>query len=214
MYGAIFGDLAAWTYEHDMNTYEERTISSEAPLSLHGKMVQYFYRLFEHPAILETKEAYRQTIHWLEEDIKTGLVVPKPIKEFIQTGYHIQPPVLKDIMWPAAYIYCGFAAQDPHQALMIAHEWCQQLHLNKQGFYTTQLAEIIAYLKEGQNIDELPIQPGDIVFTDFLLGRFLRCFKESHNYKSAIDNAMHSEGYIHLNGIIVGALANAYYKEK
>ena len=36
MIGAVIGDLAAWTWEHDRKCFYERLVSSEAKLSGYG----------------------------------------------------------------------------------------------------------------------------------------------------------------------------------
>lgn len=209
MIGAINGDLIAWTYEHDIDAYNAGIISPQAQPYNHGRLLQYMASVAK--TTLPTRQLFHQLVHQIEIMAEAQVPLPSEVHEYLTTGYKIIPGEVKMLIWPAAYIHSGWYAADELSAHQKAFEWHDQLHLDKIGGYSAQLAPILYRLSHGSSFDDIEKEFSALDF-EFVLGKYWECLKNSSDYRSAIDNAMHTKGYRHLNGIIVGALAGAYYK--
>lgn len=206
MYDPLFIDRLAWTFAHKPELYAKHQAAPEAPQSAIGIATNAFMQPVNNEN-WSAKTIYHHVIHVLEEASKKGVWMEKPILDFFANGYKTQPPELKMILWPGAFISCGLFSPTGELTKERANEWEQQLHLGKLGYYSKQLTLALYMIRSWKDLTKLDIN-------NPALQKYYQCLAEAEDYWSALDNAFHVEGYAPYNGIIVGAIAEAMYGEK
>lgn len=205
MYDPLFIDRLAWTFANKPELYAKHQAAPEAPQSAIGIATAAFMQTADKN--WDVKKIYHHVVHALEEASKKGVWMEKPILDFFANGYKIQPPELKMILWPGAFIFCGLCSHTGESTKERALEWEQQLHLGKIGCYSKKLTLTLYMIRSSKDKTKFDVD-------NPAMQKYYRCFAEAEDYWSALDNAFHADGYAPYNGIIVGALAEAFWGEK
>lgn len=198
MTGAIIGDLAAWTWECDCDAFYPQLVSDKAECSAWGKMLLTAGKiLFRDKNI--SREIYKQSFTFtngLEQQIGAVMrVIP------VAWLYDTEKEVTN-----AAQIY--------------------SLKMDKEDWYASHfMVKLIFALRKGATKKEAAMVDHIDTFRSFtkeahwkqsngVLGMLVRAwmaFYDSFDFTSALHNAMKLPGDKHVNGILVGALAEAMY---
>lgn len=220
--GALVGDLAAWTYEHDQECFKERLVSPEAKLSAIGLCIKT-----ELPFFCDGGNYYK---HRFYTKLSYAFNNPNPGTyedhlnlepwSYDYNGPHIGIPFkMKQAMITAAFILSGNETEERQKHL----DWVSFFHGGKQEHYAQALMPIIRRLKEGQSKDEIekdyPVtldyyKSGSVHhWHDYLeyITFAWRCFYYSHSFNEAIINAAKCSRDRHLTMALAGAFAEAYY---
>lgn len=197
-YDPLFIDRLAWTFAHEPNLYAKHQAANNAPQSAIGIATNAFMQTLD--TNWDVKQIYHYVVNTLEEASKNGVWIEKSILDFFAGGYENQPPALKMILWPGAFISCGLGSPTEEITKERADAWYHQLHLGKLGYYSMQLALTIYMLHKQENKQICDINNAS-------LHKYYKCYEDATDYWSALDNAFHADGYAPYNGIIVGALA-------
>lgn len=220
--GALVGDLAAWTYEHDQKCFNERLVSPEAKLSAIGLCIKaelLFFRdgglYYKHRFYIELSRAFNNPKPETYED---HLSLEPWDYEYDVPGRPI-PFKMKQAMITAAFILSGNETEERQKHL----DWVSFFHGGKQEHYAQALMPIIRRLKEGQSKDEIekdyPVtldyykSGSGHHWHDYLeyITFAWRCFYYSHSFNEAIINAAQCSRDRHLTMALAGAFAEAYY---
>lgn len=216
MIGAIIGDLAAWTWEHDRETFYRDLVSKDAKLSECGLSIVLFF-----DAMLSKKEYYWRDLCADFRLYSSNRVYDEAIevctdwKDFFVSDMNIIPYSMKNILCAAGIITSGWTKECRINAL----DWVNKFHGGKQEYYGTFLAEVINRLRLGytkkEALKDIPIIDSwkSDNRKEFLsvVCYALRCFERSWDFTSAIHNAMQSTENKHLAGMLVGGIAEAMY---
>lgn len=220
--GALVGDLAAWTYEHDQECFKERLVSPEAKLSAIGLCIKK-----ELPFFCDGGNYYK---HRFYTKLSYAFNNPNPGTyedhlnlepwSYDYNGPHIGIPFkMKQAMITAAFILSGNETEERQKHL----DWVSFFHGGKQEHYAQALMPIIRRLKEGQSKDEIekdyPVtldyykSGSGHHWHDYLeyITFAWRCFYYSHSFNEAIINAAKCSRDRHLTMALAGAFAEAYY---
>ena len=220
--GALVGDLAAWTYEHDQECFKERLVSPEAKLSAIGLCIKT-----ELPFFCDGGNYYK---HRFYTKLSYAFNNPNPGTyedhlnlepwSYDYNGPHIGIPFkMKQAMITAAFILSGNETEERQKHL----DWVSFFHGGKQEHYAQALMPIIRRLKEGQSKDEIekdyPVtldyyKSGSGHHWHYYLEYITfawRCFYYSHSFNEAIINAAKCSRDRHLTMALAGAFAEAYY---
>ena len=220
--GALVGDLAAWTYEHDQECFKERLVSPEAKLSAIGLCIKT-----ELPFFCDGGNYYK---HRFYTKLSYAFNNPNPGTyedhlnlepwSYDYNGAHIGIPFkMKQAMITAAFILSGNETEERQKHL----DWVSFFHGGKQEHYAQALMPIIRRLKEGQSKDEIekdyPVtldyykSGSGHHWHDYLeyITFAWRCFYYSHSFNEAIINAAKCSRDRHLTMALAGAFAEAYY---
>lgn len=220
--GALVGDLAAWTYEHDQECFKERLVSPEAKLSAIGLCIKT-----ELPFFCDGGNYYK---HRFYTKLSYAFNNPNPGTyedhlnlepwSYDYNGPHIGIPFkMKQAMITAAFILSGNETEERQKHL----DWVSFFHGGKQEHYAQALMPIIRRLKEGQSKDEIekdyPVtldyykSGSGHHWHDYLeyITFAWRCFYYSHSFNEAIINAAKCSRDRHLTMALAGAFADAYY---
>lgn len=220
--GALIGDLAAWTYEHDQECFNEKLVSPEAKLSAIGLCIKT-----ELPFFCDGGNYYK---HRFYTKLSYAFNNPNPGTyedhlnlepwSYDYNGPRIGIPFkMKQAMITAAFILSGNETEERQKHL----DWVSFFHGGKQEHYAQALMPIIRRLKEGQSKDEIekdyPVtlnyykSGSGHHWHDYLeyITFAWRCFYFSHNFNEAIINAAKCPRDRHLTMALAGAFAEAYY---
>ena len=198
MYGAIIGDLAAWTYRHEKDVFKAQLVSPEAKLSEVGlavlamdKMMRELKPDVEWEKIVST---FKEVLPPQSNEVAT--VVPV-WTEFLKGTPHI-PNRVKRVALLATDIVAGWQ-DDPREA---AFAWGRRFHGTKEEHYTEQIAEIICRLRHGASkqeamqgivcIEDWTVDGNDFVGPLCYAHQAWRCFDEAADFDEAIRKAMQS----------------------
>lgn len=216
MIGAIIGDLAAWTWEHDRETFYHNLVSKDAKLSECGLSMFLFSN-----AMLSRKEyTWRNLcadfrLYSSNRVYDEAIEVCTDWKDFFVSDMNIIPYSMKNILCAAGIITSGWTKECRINAL----DWVNKFHGGKQECYGTFLAEVINRLRLGytkkEALKDIPVMDSwkSDNRKEFLsvVCFALRCFERSWDFTSAIHNAMQSTEDKHLAGMLVGGIAEAMY---
>lgn len=218
MLGAIIGDLAAWTYEHDKDAFYAELIHPEAKLSEIGLAVLSMYDLIknEHPDI-EWSEMISHFSRSFPSCSNAYADLSYSWTRFFEHGRTI-PITFKRVMNVATDIVSGWF-DDP---VNTAKSWGIRFKGYKEEAYLTQVAGIIYRLRHGATKKEAI---KDTMFIEdwnswhqekigpLSYGCYAwNCFINSFDFTSALHNAMRCPlGDKHILGALTGAIAEAMY---
>ena len=200
MTGGLIGDLAAWTWENDQESFYPRLVSEKAVLSSKGNVL-----LTASNSLLANKSIEREKYERLFAD--ESLYCEKETNALIRSI-------------PIGWIY------DDADELGTATT-TYALHEDKEGWYATHfMTQLICALRNGASKNDALKVEHIGMFSAFvgnwsvqttdsgpmsLLILAWKAFYDSFDFTSAIHNAMKLPGDKHVNGILVGALAGAMY---
>ena len=220
MIGAIIGDLAAWTYEHDKSLFYSKLIHPEAKLSVSGLAVLSMFELMTQKESdvdwKEIKSCFKRTYPLTSNDVAN---IPDVWTEFLRSDGLI-PEEVKRVMNVATDIVGGWC-EHPRDTAMA---WGVRFHGMKEEYYLSQISDVIYRLRQGATKKEAI--KGTSYITDWYKPKHgetdvsplgyaclaWHCFKDSFDFTSAIHNAMRCPyGEKHLLATLVGATAEAMY---
>lgn len=216
MIGAIIGDLAAWTWEHDRETFYHNLVSRDAKLSECGLSMLLFS-----DAMLSKKEySWRDMCvdfqHYSSNrSFDKAIEIRSDWKEFFMNDMNVIPYSMKKTLCAAGIIISGWTEGSRYEA----QKWVEKFHGAKQEYYGTYLADVIKRLHSGctkkEALKDIPVIDSwkSDNRKEFLsvVCFALRCFEHSWDFTSAIHNAMQSTEDKHLAGMLVGGIAEAMY---
>lgn len=216
MIGAIIGDLAAWTYEHDRTRFWSHFTSEEAKVSEFGL------------SVLAAAEL-----------ISTDRNMPKDrAAEFTRQRFRVLSPAVE--LSPAALEWSS-SLNCPYGSTMFGiamlrmatcaffevpdKEWWFESTFDKEEGYTRMfLSQMVSLLRQGKTKDEVYEELGPVFkncrhhwnwqeetgMLSYLL-RAWDAFYRSFDFTSAMHNAMKMNGNHHLMGAFTGAIAGTMY---
>lgn len=194
MIGAIIGDLAAWTWEHDKKLFYKELVS---PKAFPSQLVK-------------------------EILLTVNLLVPN--ENISQQDFCKHFPIASPTSTILRAIVIGWLCdteEDTYNAFLK-----YGLNKDKEDWYAGAfIAKLIFVMRHGTSKKEAVLVQHISSFKSFcenkvwkkqngILGTLVRAwdaFRKAFDYGSAIHNAMSLPGDKHLNGILVGALADAMY---
>ena len=189
MVGAIIGDLAAWTWEHDKNAFYKRLILPEA---VHSSKLKDMF--------LTTDLLMRQKDMDLD-NYRTYFGESDPVETLIRT---IAIGWLYDSEQETRDAFQKYSLFDYKEDWYAGRLLC--LHIfnlrhgasKKEAALANQLQYMVEYFKDKETALGI-------------VCRAWKAFESAFDFGSAIHNAMKLPGDRHVNGILVGALADAMY---
>lgn len=219
MLGAIIGDLAAWTWEHDRECFYTQLVSPEAKLSGYGLLALIMWKpIVDGDAIAKTR---------LYVQIGKALMhcppcaeIPQEWRTWSSSEYDRAIPFdLKLAMFTAATVDSGFCNEERQKHL----NWVSFFHCGKAEMYASDIMTVLRRLYEGDPKDEaiqnLPpylhdwYKSGENNWDNILAYSTFawRCFYYAFDFTSAIHNAMKCDHNRHLAAFLTGAYASAMY---
>lgn len=222
MIGAVIGDLAAWTWEHDRDCFYRKLVSHDARLSGYGLLPVVLWE-----SIVTNEEELIQNLLYviigkaLMHALPAGIEIPESWRVWGAFEYNRPMPFdLKIALISSAFIDSGFLSKERQQVL----NWVSIFHGGKQEYYASQIMTILRRLNEGATKDEAVSGIPNVVFDFYQSGtphkwkNYLeyitfawRCFYYSWDLTSALHNAAKCDGNRHLAMMLTGAFAEAMY---
>lgn len=217
MIGAIIGDLAAWTYEHDRTCFWSHLVSEEAKVSEFGLSVLTTASLISTERSMSKEQAASFT--------RQGFL------NYSTSAVELSPDACQ---W-AASLNCCYSS--PMFGIMIMRMatcaffgvpdkemWFETNFEKEEGYTRLFLSQMVTLLRQGMTKDEVFKNLGG-VFSDCqshwnwqedegMLSYLLHAwdaFYRAFDYTSAIHKAMQMKGNRHLMGAFTGAIAGAMY---
>lgn len=192
MVGAIIGDLAAWTWEHDKNAFYKRLILPEA---VHSSKLKDMF--------LTTDLLIRQKdMDW--KIYKTYFGENDPIETVIRA---IAIGWLYDSDQETREAFQKYGLNDDKEDWYAGGFMCLLIFALRHGASKKEAA-FVNHIAPFQDMIE-NFKDKDSVLG--ILVRAWKAFESAFDFGSAIHNAMKLPGDRHVNGILVGALADAMY---
>lgn len=221
MIGAIIGDLAAWTWEHDRKCFYERLVSPEAKLSGYGLLPIIMWPMITEGGLIHKHRFYMECEKAIAHARVTSVEIPEEWHKWGQSEYNSPIPFdLKIAFIISAIIDSGFLSEERQTQL----DWASFFHGGKQEYYAKFIMRILRRLNAGKTKDEAIVDIPDPVinyypaetvhhwrdlleYTTFAW----RCFYYSWDFTSALHNAAKCPANIHLAMVHTGAFAEAMY---
>lgn len=221
MIGAVIGDLAAWTWEHDRKCFYERLVSSEAKLSGYGLLPITMWDVISEGGSILKHRLYMICGKALAHPRADGINVPDDWYRWGLTYYDkVIPFQLKVALIMGAIIDSGYLSEKRQVEL----NWTPFFHGGKQEYYASRIMWILRRLNEGatkeEAIQDIPEPVIDyypsgtehpwrdlLEYTTFAW----RCFYYSFDFTSALHNAAKCPANRHLAMVLTGAFADAMY---
>ncbi len=221
MIGAVIGDLAAWTWEHDRKCFYERLVSLEARLSGYGLLPITMWPMIHEMGTIHKHRLYIVCGKALAHSRAQGIDIPDLWHRWGLTDYDETIPFeLKVALIMSAVIDSGYLSERRQNEL----NWTLFFHGGKQEYYAARIMDILRRLNEGatkdaaiQDIPEPVINyyPSGSVHTWRDLLEYTtfawRCFYYSFDFTSALHNAAKCTANRHLAMMLTGAFADAMY---
>lgn len=219
MIGAVIGDLAAWTWEHDRVCFYERLVSPEAKLSGYGLLPITMWPMINEGGLIHKNRLYVKCGKALSHS--SGINIPDHWHNWGQSDYDKPIPFdLKNALILSAVIDSGYLSEKRQSEF----NWCSFFHGGKQEYYASMMMTILRRLNEGATKDESVVDIPEPVFNYYLSGKehswhdlleyitfAWRCFYYSWDFTSALHNAAKCPSNLHLAMTLTGAFAEAMY---
>lgn len=220
MLGALIGDLAAWTWQHDKALFYQQLIAGEAPISEYGGAILAMAK-----PVFERQPIDRQTIgSMLYHYFKEGVDVSQDVNEWMGSGMRSVPYNKVRLVVTMINALVGWVADTAEDAMKMAREITGNLDLDKEDMYAAiSLSGLIWNLRHGMSKDEA-IKAldfvGDVVIDwenkrdDGPLGGIARAwdaFYRAFDFTSTIHSAVKSPVNPRLTAAIAGEFAEAMY---
>ncbi len=151
MYGAIIGDLAAWTWQHNKEAFYKKLIAEEAPLSEYGAtMIAMAKPIFEHQKIgFETLDQMLFGYLWYGTDISND------VKEWIIHHMPCMPFNKVRLIVNIMNALIGWSAESADNAKERARKLVCAFELDKEDYYAAwTLPKLIWALRHGMSKNE------------------------------------------------------------
>jgi len=217
MLGAIIGDLAAWTYEHDRTCFWSHLVSEEAKVSEFGLSV------LTTAAIISTDPSMSKE--------QAALFTQKSFRNYSKTAVELSPDALD---WLNS-LNCNYGSMVFGVAMLRMatcaffdvpdkEMWFETTIDKEEGYTRMFLTQMVTLLRQGKTKDEVYKELGPVFKgcrhdwswreEEGMLSYLLRAwdaFYRAFDFTSAIHNAMKMNGDHHLMGAFTGAIAGAMY---
>lgn len=217
MLGAIIGDLAAWTYEHDRECFWQHLVSNEAKVSEFGL------------SVLTTAALIRSGRNIQKED--AAKFTRKTFRNFNTDAVELSPQALdwttllecnyQSTMFGIGILRmatCSFF-DFPINEMYFESNWDKE-----EGYARMFLSQMVTLLRRGMTKDEVYEELGDVFKNcrhnwnwqeeNGMLSYLLRAwdaFYHAFDFTSSIHNAMRMHGDRRLMGAFTGTIAGAMY---
>lgn len=219
MIGAVIGDLAAWTWEHDKKCFYERLVSPDARLSGYGMLPVVMWPMINEGGLIHKNRLYvscgKALMHYGSSDI------PLEWRRWGMSDYDRAIPFdLKIALIISAIIDSGFLSKERQTQI----HWGSFFNGGKQEGYAMLIMQIMRKLNEGATKDEAFSEIPSCVISFYPSGAehswenlleyvtfAWRCFYYSWDFTSALHNAAKCPANRHLAMVITGAFAEAMY---
>lgn len=221
MLGAIIGDLAAWTWQHDKSSFYKKLMADNAPLSEYGATILAMSKpVFEHQRIIpDILEPYLFPYLWY------GCDISKDVEEWAKNRMKAVPFNKVRLIVNMMNAIAGWSTETADDAKEQARMICVDLQLEKEDYYAAwTLPRLICGLRHGltknEALQSIKDFGGDIVI-DWkyqqhdspmtAIARAWDSFYRSYDFTSAIHSAVKSPINPRLTAAIAGELAEAMY---
>lgn len=221
MLGAIIGDMAAWTWQHEKSSFYKKLLSDHAPISEYGATILAMSKpLFENQRIsFDTLESQLFPYLWY------GCDICQDVEEWVKNRMKAVPFNKVRLIANMMNAIAGWSAETADNAKEQARMICVDLQLEKEDYYAAwTLPRLIWGLRQGLTKDEalqsIKDFGGDIV-VDWkyqqhdspmtAIARAWDAFYRSFDFTSAIHSAVKSPINPRLTAAIAGELAEAMY---
>ena len=201
MYGAIIGDLTAWTYEHHVAQFYSRLVAEDAELSDEGRIASIMLRDMDThgnagvPRSFQTRD--RETIDVVSADYGRLPFEKDDSKEDCIAGV------------------CDYFKDEPDNgqmyALRILTSICYGLWhgATKKEALLSHEGKQLKQILDNCDIHTIPDSKAKVLA--IYLARAWDCFEKSWDFTSALHNAVKWDGDRHLTCMLTGAIAGAMY---
>lgn len=201
MIGALIGDLAAWTWEHDHNKFYPQLFSDVAQKSDYSDvMLQTAKLLLQYPNIYRDEFMRIHRCYFGLDNAKANAeydLLRSIIIGWMYDGDEISNAIHK-------YCIC-----DDKEELYASHFMANLIYRLRTG-YTKKEADQVEFCGTFRSFTkEEHWKTGDGVLS--YLVRAWMSFYDAFDYGSTIHNAVKKQGNLSLNCILAGALADAMY---
>ena len=221
MVGAVIGDLAAWTWEHDRKCFYEKLVSPEARLAGYGVLPIIMWPMITEGGLIHKHRLYMECGKGLAHARVSSVEIPEEWHKWCHSEYDRPIPFdLKIALIISAFIDSGFLSEERQSHL----DWTSFFHGGKQEYYAGYIIRILRLLNQGKTKDEaIEAMPSAVInyypsgtehdwrdlleYTTFAW----RCFYYSWDFTSALHNAAKCNGNCHLAMMLTGAFAEAMY---
>lgn len=219
MIGAVIGDLAAWTWEHDRDCFYERLVSPDAKLSGYGLLPITMWPMINEGGLIHENRLYVKCGKALSHS--SGINIPDDWHIWGQSDY--DKPIsfgLKIALIMSAVIDSGYLSKKQQSEL----NWCSFFHGGKHEYYASMMMTILRRLNEGATKDESVVGIPEPVFNYYPSGKehswhdlleyitfAWHCFYYSWDFTSGLHNAAKCPANRHLAMMLTGAFAEAMY---
>lgn len=226
MLGAIIGDLAAWTWEHDKDAFYKRLISEEAKLSEYGATVIFTASSVIRNCDIDPIDPWKFEC-FLPQTVRDGAPLSPDICKWLDSDRRDKSFPYEGVKKALDVVYAltGWTNKSADEASEHARRIAINFEIEKQDFYATRsLPKLIWYLRQGMSKDEALKAIGSTFakltsnlnyrMDDDPLGAIVRAwdaFYRSKDFKSAIHSAVKSPVNPHLTAAIAGELAEAMF---
>ena len=220
MIGAVIGDMAAWTWENDKESFYPKLISPKAELSAYGYLSLELYDTVQCQSELIKERVYpligKALLHK-----PYFCIIPDEWRNWGVNEYDKPiPQGLKTALISAAFVDYAFQAD----SFNIGRKFVNFFHGGKPDYYAAFCLKIIQRLREGATKDDAIKDIPFCVYDHYKSGEghhlkwildyitfAWRCFYYSYDFTSAIHNAMKCSENRHLAAFLTGAFAEAMY---
>lgn len=221
MIGAVIGDLAAWTLEHDRECFYRKLVSEDARLSGYGMLPIVMWEPIHEGGLIHKNRMYVDIGKALMHAGPAGIDIPDSWRVWGMSEYDRPIPLdLKIALISSAFIDSGFLSEERQRQL----DWVSFFHGGKQENYASFIMAILRRLNEGATKDEAVKNIPMPVYDYYLSGEVhawkdyleyitfaWRCLYFSWDFTSVLHNAAKCEGNRHLAMMLTGAFAEAMY---
>ena len=217
MLGAIIGDLAAWTYEHDRTKFWSHLVSEEAKVSEFGLSVLTTTAIIASDLTMPKQKAAdftRRSFQNTNKDAVNLSVLVLDWETLLECNY-------QSLMFGIGIFRmttCPFF-DVPCNEMYFESTWDKE-----EGYTRMFLSQMVSLLRQGRTRDEVYEALGSVFqncrhtwnwqeetgMLSYLL-RAWDAFYRAFDYTSSIHNAMKMNGNHRLMGAFTGAIAGAMY---
>lgn len=221
MVGAVIGDLAEWTWEHDRECLYKQLVSPRAKLTGYGLLPIVMWPMINEGGIILKHRLYMVCGKALAHCRAAGVDIPEDWHRWGLEDFDKGIPFeLKVALIMSAIIDGGYLSEERQNQL----DWDSFFHGGKQEGYAMQMMRILRRLNEGATKDEAIEDIPKPVINFYPSGEThpwenlleyvtfaWRCFYYSWDFTSALHNAAKCPANRHLAMMLTGAFAEAMY---
>lgn len=201
MYGAIIGDLAAWTYEHHVAQFYSRLVAEDAELSDEGRIASIMLRDMDTHGNVGVPRSFQ-----------TG---DRETIDVVSADYGRLPFEKGDSKEDCIAGVCDYFKDEPDNgqmyALRILTSICYDLWhgATKKEALLSHEGKQLKQILDSCDIHTIPDSKAKVLA--IYLARAWDCFEKSWDFTSALHNAVKWDGDRHLTCMLTGAIAGAMY---